>query len=211
LGTDHPYTLESMQHVAESLLVLGRKDEALKVAEESLALHRSKLGSGHLDTIQSMLTLAEVYSALNRNAEAVKLGEEGLAYRKSKLGPDHPRTLQAMNYLATFYAAVGRYADSLKLLEETLALQKAKLGPNHRATVITIYNIACGNALLIPKVSDGHKQAELAMDWLNQAVAGGFKDVAQIKKDTDLDALRGRDDFKKLVAELEAKVTKQKK
>jgi hypothetical protein len=30
----------------------------------------------------------------------------------------------------------------------------------------------------------------------------GFKDATQMKKDTDLDSLRDRDDFKKLIGEL---------
>jgi hypothetical protein len=37
----------------------------------------------------------------------------------------------------------------------------------------------------------------------------GFRDAALIKKDTDLDSLRGREDFKKLVAELKAKAEKK--
>ena len=49
------------------------------------------------------------------------------------------------------------------------------------------------------------------MDWLQQAVAAGYRNVAHIKKDNDLDALRDREDFKKLIAELEAKVAAEKK
>jgi hypothetical protein len=37
-----------------------------------------------------------------------------------------------------------------------------------------------------------------------QAVAKGYKDVGHMKKNTDLDALRQRDDFKALLKELEA-------
>jgi hypothetical protein len=39
---------------------------------------------------------------------------------------------------------------------------------------------------------------------LRQAVAKGYKAAAHMKKDADLDALRGRDDFKMLVAEMGA-------
>jgi hypothetical protein len=39
---------------------------------------------------------------------------------------------------------------------------------------------------------------------LRQAFFKGYKDAAHMKQDRDLDALRGRDDFKKLLAELEA-------
>ena len=38
------------------------------------------------------------------------------------------------------------------------------------------------------------------MAWLTQAVAAGHKDLAEMKTDRDLDALRGREDFKKLSA-----------
>jgi tetratricopeptide (TPR) repeat protein len=50
--------------------------------------------------------------------------------------------------------------------------------------------------------------ARRAMALLRQAVAKGFKDSEHLKKDDDLKALRGRDDFKKLLAELEAKPQK---
>jgi hypothetical protein len=36
-----------------------------------------------------------------------------------------------------------------------------------------------------------------------EAVSRGFKDVVRMKKDADLDPLRQREDFQKLVAELE--------
>jgi hypothetical protein len=58
------------------------------------------------------------------------------------------------------------------------------------------------------------KRARRAIQLLRQAVGKGFKDAALVKRDTDLDALRERDDFKKLLAELEAaarpKETKEK-
>jgi tetratricopeptide (TPR) repeat protein len=48
-------------------------------------------------------------------------------------------------------------------------------------------------------------QADLAMAWLHKAVAAGFRNASHIKQDNDLDALREREDFKKLLAELEKK------
>jgi hypothetical protein len=42
------------------------------------------------------------------------------------------------------------------------------------------------------------------------AYARGFKDAAHMKKDADLDPLRGRDDFRQLVAELEKEAPKEK-
>jgi hypothetical protein len=50
----------------------------------------------------------------------------------------------------------------------------------------------------------GPEQADLAMVWLQKAIAAGFKDKTKLKEDKDLDALRNRDDFKKLLADLGA-------
>jgi hypothetical protein len=46
---------------------------------------------------------------------------------------------------------------------------------------------------------------DAAMKMLRDAVSMGYKNVAHLKKDTDLDPLRQRDDFRPLVAELERK------
>jgi hypothetical protein len=42
-------------------------------------------------------------------------------------------------------------------------------------------------------------EADRAMAWLTQAIASGFKKAAHMLRDTDLDALRDRTDFAKLV------------
>ena len=47
------------------------------------------------------------------------------------------------------------------------------------------------------------------MAWLKQAVAAGYKNVEHMRKDKDLDALRDRDDFRQLLAELEPKAEEQ--
>ena len=46
--------------------------------------------------------------------------------------------------------------------------------------------------------------ADQAMAMLRDAVAKGYKDAAHLKTDKDLDPIREREDFKKVVAELEA-------
>ncbi len=44
-----------------------------------------------------------------------------------------------------------------------------------------------------------------AVALLNQAIEKGYKDVAHMKMDTDLDALRERDDFMTLLKKIEDK------
>ena len=60
-------------------------------------------------------------------------------------------------------------------------------------------------ALLKDKSNESKAEAERAMAWLRKAVTAGFDDVADLKKNPDLAALRDREDFKKLLADLEAK------
>jgi len=44
--------------------------------------------------------------------------------------------------------------------------------------------------------------ADRALQWLHKAVQAGYKDAAHIKKDPDLDPLREREDFQKLLESL---------
>jgi hypothetical protein len=117
-----------------------------------------------------------------------------------------------MNNLAVSDVALGRYDEAIKIHEETLAIQKVKLGASHPDTLMTLYNIACDRAAMISKSANRGKQAEMAMDCLKQAVDAGFNNLAQMRRDKDLDPLRDREDFKQLLARLEAgKAQEQKK
>jgi tetratricopeptide (TPR) repeat protein len=200
---EHAFTFTCMDTLERSYAALGRNAQALKLCEETLAIRKAKLGPDHPETLQSMEVLGFRYHALGRHAEALKLVKEQLPLSNAKLGPDHPLTLTAMNNLAAIYEALGRRADALKLLEEMLQLQGTKSGPS-REVAETVYNIACIHARMIPRAPERAAQADHAMEWLRRAVAAGFRDVATMKKDKDLDALRGRADFQQLLDELAA-------
>jgi eukaryotic-like serine/threonine-protein kinase len=209
LGPDHPDTLSSMRSLAISYTDLGRHAEATKLLGETLALQKAKLGPDHPDTLRSMYALGASYSYLGRHLDAIKLYTETLALERSTLGPDHPETLMTMNNLAVSDNALGRHAEALKIHEETLAIQRVKLGPAHPDTLMTMYNIACDHAATIPKSTNRGEEVGRAMECLQQAVAAGFNDLAQMKRDHDLDALRDRADFKQLLAKLEAGKAKE--
>jgi serine/threonine protein kinase/tetratricopeptide (TPR) repeat protein len=211
LGPNDPETLRTSYNLARALAGLGRNVEGVKLHEETLARRRVIIGPDHPDTFWSMANLADGYVKLGRKADALKLQEETLALQKAKLGPTHPDTLASMNNLAMSYAGAGRRQEAAKLFEDAFVLLKAKKGASHPHTLQVMYNVACIHALMIPDVNDHAKQARLAVTLLQQALDAGFQDVELIKKDRDLDALRDRPDFKKLLDRLEGKVSVEKK
>src|SRR5262249_49859203 len=104
------------------------------------------------------------------------------------------------------------------LLEQEAAVRTAgtcrDLGWN---APVDAYDAACFLSQCIPIVAKHDKLADkqrkeaaqfygdAAMKLLRDAVSKGFKDVQHMKKAPDLDPLRQREDFQKLIAELEGK------
>jgi hypothetical protein len=70
-------------------------------------------------------------------------------------------------------------------------------------------NVACIFALAADRPEEPGRAfskeecGKRAVSLLQQAVAQGWKDVEHMKRDDDLKSLRERQDFKKLLAELE--------
>jgi serine/threonine-protein kinase len=93
----------------------------------------------------------------------------------------------------------------------------AEVAELRKATTLTMeqwYDFACIYALASGKDATRKQEyADEAMRLLRQAVQAGFKNAAHMARDNDLGGLHGRDDFKKLLAEVEAagRPTKTKK
>jgi hypothetical protein len=103
--------------------------------------------------------------------------------------------------LAAVTAALARQKKPDKAIAAADLLAANAKTPGH------LYDAACVYALCMPladKAEAKEKRAARAVELLRQALAKGLKDAAQLKKDTDLDALRERDDFKKFLMEVEA-------
>jgi tetratricopeptide (TPR) repeat protein/tRNA A-37 threonylcarbamoyl transferase component Bud32 len=145
---------------------------------------------------------------------ARRLLEEALPYHRAalKANPRHPeyRTFFRNNTeaLVTTLLHLGAHAEAASAADR---LAEAAVDPPE-----DLYNAACFLARCAPVAEKDEKlpearrkevaknYADRALAALREAVAKGYKDVEHMKKDSDLDPLRGRDDFKKLVAELES-------
>jgi serine/threonine protein kinase len=204
LGPDHPSTLMSMNNLAVSYFALGRHADALKLREEALALRHARLGPDHPDTLQSMWGVAESLAQLERGAEAVPVIDECVRRATGKVV--EPDLLPGVTGIRLRHFEKARDAAGCRQTAEMWEDLK-------RTDADSLYNAARLRAVTaaVLRAADtsaaGSEQAEAeadrAMAWLKQAVAAGYKDAAHVKQDKDLDALRDRADFTKLMAQLE--------
>jgi serine/threonine protein kinase len=203
-GTDHPETLRSMIALAETYAFLGRHEDAVKLLGETLALQKTKLGPDHPDTLYSMGRMAEQLVKLDRGSEAVPVIDDCV---RREIGKNvHPQLLSRMILL--------RLRHFEKMKDPVGCRRTAEMWEElNRTDAGSLYDAACIRAVtaaVLTGTDQADAEAERAMAWLKKAVAAGWKNAAHMLKDKDLDALRDREDFKKLLAELAAGAAKEK-
>jgi tetratricopeptide (TPR) repeat protein len=156
------------------------------------------------------------------------LGHDARLVQARRLGRDtHRDRAGALGQLSRHADALRDYDQALKLddgqrqsslrMERALARARLKEIPQALqeaesliasldADAPTLYTGAVILALAsaaMPEQADRHGQH--AVGLLRRALAKGYKDLATLKQGRDLDLLREREDFKRLLAEFEAK------
>src|ERR1022692_5001708 len=89
-----------MQVLARFYDEAGRRDEGLKLSEQSLARYQKVLGPKHSSTLGAMNHLANCYQEAGRFDEALKLREEALRLSREAYGEESLEAVDAMNNLA---------------------------------------------------------------------------------------------------------------
>ena len=79
-----------MGNLAGTYSVLGRRSEALVVAESVLEFRRRVLPADHPDIGTAMANLAQTYSTLGKHSDALAMFESVLELRRRVLPADHP-------------------------------------------------------------------------------------------------------------------------
>lgn len=177
---------------AESLKWYGRAIDCLQAVHEKDPLDIT----AKQFLLNSYWGRAMAHEKLQKFAEAVKDWDRAIA-----LSPPAPqRQLRASR--ATSRLNAGMVAEAVA---EVAELTKTPFLPAGQW-----YNFACVYAVASGKIADKKAEyADRAMELLQKAVKAGYKSAEQMKKDTDLDPLREREDFKKLIAELQTKAEKK--
>ncbi len=205
LGRDHPVTLLSMNNLADSYNAQSRHTDALELVEEALGLQKAKLGPDHPDTLLSMTTQAETLIQLDRSSEAVPIIDECI--RRASGKAVHPLLIPTVMDLRLRHFQKKKDVAGCRATAEMWEKLK-RIDPESLYTAACMWAVTAAVLRATDKseaaAKDADADADKAMAWLKQAVAVGYKNVAHMKKDKDLDALRKREDLTKLLPGLEA-------
>ena len=132
---------------------------------------------------------AEALDKLNRYSDAVKDWDKAVELAERGLSP-RSRAMRAVSLLKA-----GRTEDAVT---EVFVLTKLK-----GWDPAVLYNFACIYAVAgAKKKTDQEEYALRAIALLRRAVQAGYKNIAHMQTDKDLDGLRDREDYKKLILEL---------
>src|SRR5262249_29170594 len=163
----------------------------------------------------TLVNLAALHNAAKDWGEAQKLLERARPHHEAALSA-YPRNITYRQYYRTNLLVLSLsllgLGDHAAAAHAVGKLAQCAFNPSEDR-----YNSACLLSRCVPlaekdtKLPESKRKelvkayADQAVDLLGQAVKAGWKDAAHMKKDTDLEPLRGREDFKKLIAELERK------
>jgi tetratricopeptide (TPR) repeat protein len=164
----------ALSNLADALRELGRRDEALEILKQA----------------------QDVADRLARENPTAQHYQRGRAF--------------AQIVTASLLKEMGHRAEATKAYEAALE-SYARLSQKNTSV---IYNIACAHACLATLISaepslspsrraEAARHLDEAMSAFRQAVETGYRDPSLIRADHDLDPLRSRPDFQKLMQDLE--------
>jgi hypothetical protein len=194
-----------MHNLANSYGLAGRRAEALKLSEETLARRRVALGPDHTDTLMSMTFTAVSLARLGRSAEAIPIIDDCVKRAAGKT-IDRRIVPNALDVRLRHFQKSNDPAGC-----RATAQMWEQFSPTDAESLYYAACIRAVTAAVQAKTAGAdsdrlaREDADRAVAWLKQAVAAGYKEAANLRKDRDLDALRERADFRMVLTDLEKK------
>lgn len=121
---------------------MGRKQEALELAEKKLAVCEKSLEEIDAHTLLALCDVAAVYSDMGRYNEAIDVLENAIAKRDEMSNEDIKTMLRPETLLAVAYDRSGRHEAALEMLQNTLKKGLTLFPEDHTVTLDTMVRIA---------------------------------------------------------------------
>src|SRR5262249_7220821 len=120
----------------------GKFQEALTLAQKTLADAEKAHGPVHRDVAAALNNLGQVYGSLGQDSEAEPLYKRSLAIFEKVGGLDSVDVAPTLNNLAALYQRQDRFADAEPLFRRALVIRERTLGPSHPDTGQSLNNLA---------------------------------------------------------------------
>jgi serine/threonine-protein kinase len=213
------YLIRARHNLGMTLTKLGQTREALEILRaaqapsERMAREHPGVVQYQLDLAHGLLTLGGALQKDGQADEAAAAYEKGIEVHEKlhKANPDDPQNraglVESLRYLGITEQERKRPAAAAKAYRRALEILGGQAAPSPEQ----LYTLACCHARLGAMATtagsglsadDGRGEADKALAALSRAVAAGYNDAEELRTDKDLDTLRQREDFKKLLTEL---------
>ena len=120
----------------------GKFQEALSLAQKTLADAEKARGPVHRDVAAASNNLGHVLASLGRDSEVEPLYKRSLAIFQKVGGLDSPNVAPTLNNLAALYQRQDRFSDAEPLFRRALSISERSLGPSHPDTGRSLNNLA---------------------------------------------------------------------
>lgn len=179
VGPRHLETAETMLHLAELALVLGRYRRADTLGRWALAVRREQLLPSDPRIGSALGVVGRVCTERGHYAEAEPLLREALEIQIRCHGRQHPEVAETLSGLAEISFMHGRYPETERLLRRALAINEQTLGPDHLATGITVD--ALGTLYRYwGRNQDAARELQRALAILTEALGGDHPNVMTV-------------------------------
>jgi tetratricopeptide (TPR) repeat protein len=216
---------ESMNNIAVVLTRSGRHEDALAMYLRCLEYNRFAYDNlPHVieygcDMGTTYMNAVRAYRNLGRSEEAVAEARKAVEHCR-RLVRDHPAVtivkrhfLWALEALVESQHEAGRAVEAARTARELgqwidIVVDEPRLmfdGAGWHAR-LSLWADERKSPLADREQDEAHREADRAVEQLQRAIESGFADVEAIRGNKDLDPLRGRADFQRLVANLEERL-----
>lgn len=207
LGSDHPHTMLAMHALALSRAHAGQKDEALELYEEVRQRRERSMGAAHPGTVEVYWLVIHLLRELKRPEEALARLDGLITIAEKAAATGQPLPKNTLIEACTLQVRICQERGDAAGCRAAATRWEKLMEP----TADNLYDAACFHAVAakvqaqVPGPESARvakAEADHAMALFTRALAAGYKNLDQVRKDEDLDYLRERPDFKKLLADL---------